>query len=222
MFYFNNFLLFEEGLSDYSVYYDLLEDIRAAITDVIDFVIPTATTTLLVPLVMSERIGKIIHIVLLPSLSKLFYTIPYYYMYYIVEGYDSIESICLSLPATAVICLLTAAYTLLLAYISKLVYTKRGASFDDYPNRCPAFATSHPTTGSIFIGVAIHFATVLVIELISAVVFFIEYADNYRLGELFYILGSFVYILICMLLAQWICTLIHNTVIADRFERDEQ
>ena len=222
LFHFNNYLLFDGELSNYAALYDTLEYVRFAISDLISFIIPTLSALLLTPLILDCRAYKLYPTAFLLAAPHLFYNIPYYYIYHIAYGYDSIESLLISIPFSILISLLSALYTLVLAYISKLVFQRCGGKTALYPERAAYFSTSDRVGASIFAFVLIHFALNFISELIEAVTFFIEYADTYRIGELIYILGRFVFILLLMLFAQWLCTLVHNRILSPRFSNDEK
>ncbi len=221
LFHFNNYLLFDGELSAYAALYDTLEYVRYVISDLISFIIPTVSAVLLAPLTFERRAHKLYPTALLLALPHIFYNIPYYYVYHIAYHYDSIESILISIPLSILISLFTALYTLALAYVSRYVFLRRGGEPHSYSARAVYFSLSHSLSASIFSIVFIHFAINFINELIDAITFFIEYADSYRIGELIYILGRFVLILVLMLFAQWLCTFIHNKVVSGRFSDDD-
>lgn len=218
MFYFNNYLLFEEALYEYSAHYDTFEYVRYAISDLIKFSLPALSATLLLPLAFTVKAYKLYPLGLALSASSLFYNIPYYYLYYLsAYRYDSIESITISLLISVLISLLYALYSLALAYIARLVFFKRGGELPGFRTPAPPFLLSKSLSAAIFSAVLIQFILTLSAELFDAITFFIEYADTYRIGELLYILGRLVYILLCMIFSQWLCVFVHGKVIAKRF-----
>lgn len=222
LFYFNNYLLFEEKLSALAPHFDTLEYARYAIAEVIDFILPPLSALLLMPRLLTERAYKLYPAALLLSLSKLFYNLPYYYLYHIAVGYDSFESVMLTLPLSLLISLLSALYALGLAYLGLRVYKKRGTGIGDYANPAPHFSLSHPTCASVFSFVLAGFIITFAVKLVDAILFFVEYADSFRLGELFSVLGSFLYPLLYMLFTQWLCVHVHNRIIANRFYEEAE
>ena len=221
LFHFNNYLLFDGELSAYAALYDTLEYVRYAVSDMIFFLIPTVSAVLLLPQLFNERAYKLYPLAFLLSLSEVFYNIPYYYIYHIAYGYDSIESISISVPLSLLISLVLAIYSLTLAYVAKLVFLRRGGKLAAYPARTGYFSLSSGVGLSTFFAVFIHFVICFIRELIDAVTFFIEYADSYRIGELIYILGRFVFILALMLIAHAVCIFVHNKILSRRFEAED-
>ena len=220
LFHFNNILLFDGELSAYAALYDTLEYVRYALSDLLFFLLNTISALLLVPLLFASPAYKVYPTALLLSASLLFYNIPYYYIYHIAYGYDSIESITISVGFSAVVSLLSALYTLALAFISKRIFLRRG-EFTEYPESSSYLSLADSTSLSVFSIALIHFSISLIRELVEAVTFFIEYADSYRIGELIYILGRFVFILLLLLISHGVCVLIHNKILSRRFSEDE-
>ena len=220
LFHFNNILLFDGELSAFAALYDTLEYIRYALHDLLFFLLNTVSALLLVPLLLSAPAYKIYPTALLLSASLLFYNIPYYYIYHIAYGYDSIESITISVGFSAVVSLLSALYTLALAFISKRIFLRRSEPLA-YPEPASYLSLADSTSLSVFSIALIHFSVSFIKELVEAVTFFIEYADSYRIGELIYILGRFVFILLLLLVAHTVCVLMHNKILGKRFSEDE-
>lgn len=219
LFHFNNYILFDGEISKYAGYYDTLEYIRYAITDLVFFLIPTVSAVILTPLTFAKKAYAVYPTALLLSASYVFYNIPYYYMYHIAYGYDSIESLLICIPYSFILSLIYALYTLGLAYLARLIFYRRSDT-PDYAKSCGHFSLSSSVGASVFSSVAIHFAFSFIRELIDAVSFFIEYADSYRIGELIYIVGRFIFIMLLMLLCQAVCITVHNKILAKRFSND--
>ena len=220
IFYFNNYLLFDGELYKYSVHYETLEYVRFAIVEIIDFLLPTLSALLIFPRLLTERAYRAYPSALILCSAHLFHNILYYYLYHLAYGYDSIESISISIPFSVFISALYALYAVALAYAAKLVYVRRGGDFKALGERCFSLMPASPIDYAVLTVVFVQFGIRFVGELVETVIFFIEYADSYRIGELIYILGSFVYILITMLLGALIASLVYNKIIAKRISVD--
>lgn len=215
-FYFNNYLLFDKSLTHLAPYYDTLEYVRLAITKIIDFIIPTVSALLLFPKILTAPPYRVYPAALLLALSHAFRNLPYYYLYNLAFGYDSIESISITVPLALFLSALYALYSVALAYVAKLLFYKRGAKDSDATLPCQLFSISSPVSFAVFSIAFIHFLALLISEAVDTVIFFIEYADSYRIGEIIYIFGSFIYILVTMLIGAALCTLVYNKIIRGR------
>ena len=222
LFYFNNYLLFDVGLVKYSANYETLEYVRFAIVRIIDFLLPTLMALILLPRMLYARAYRLYPTALLLASAHLFYNILYYYLYHIAYRYDSIESILISVPLSVIITAVYALYVLFLAFVAKLVFLKRGGNNASPTEHCFALKPTSATGTAVFSIVFINFIVSIIGEAFDTVTFFAEYADSYTMGELLYILGSYVYLLLVMLLAALLCSAVYNKIIVGRFEKEEK
>ena len=130
-----------------------------------------------------ERLGRgcMLKAIIGLSLSRAVFCLPYYYIYYVSLGYDSIESLTLMLPtalaATAVSYLLILAATALSSYMGG-----RGKG----SGRFRAAVTSAITVS----------LSLLIPEIVDTVVFFLEYWESFTSGEVLYMLSRYGVILL--------------------------
>ena len=220
-FYFDNYLLFEGELYKYSAYYEVLEYVRLAISRAIDFATPPLVALTVFPRLHYESAYRAYPAALAVCSARLFYDIPYYYLYHIAYGYDTPESLTRCIPLAIFLAALHALYAVALAYVAKLVFQKRGGVPEDITERCSALSPTSPIGSAVLSAILIQFSLTLISELTDTVTFFVEYGDSFRIGELIYILGSFVYILVLLLLSAIICSAIYNAVIAPRVVFEE-
>ena len=120
-----------------------------------------------------------------PSLARIVFCLPYYYIYYVSLGYDSVESLCMTLPTT----LLAVA----VSYIASLCLTAlahRGSR---------AMEVASENSGlfkAAVIASAISASVTLIPEIIHTASFFVEYWDSFNATELLYTASRYIVILV--------------------------
>ena len=165
------------------------------------------------------------------SLSRLAYCLFYYYMFYISYGFDTAESIPLSLLTSALICLATAVEVLVYFGIS-LIALKLTRTDVNYPSFTDRLAdrmsengfldTSNPVTVCIFSLCSLSFIKNLVSEITDTVEFFIEYGNNFSTDEILLIVFNYIFILLTFILCYLCLSLIKKKIIKDRLAESEE
>ena len=150
------------------------------------------------------------------SASTLLFSIPYYYIYYIGTGYDSVESIINSLLVSVLMVLTTALHSLLLCLIPYLVMRSKDKNADMRKTLDSDFTVSKVLDTSsvwvkasfaICIGEAIF---LFIFEVIDTVTFFIDYGMTYRIDEILYIVLSYIILLPIFALSHRLCIKFKN------------
>ena len=175
------------------------------------------------------------------SATRALYLLPYYYLYFIAYGYDSIESILLSAVVTILGVALEFGLMLLLCYVARASAMRgirkgmtdaEARSFSrltkDEGNRLMAdkladilcgrmglkymFDLACPIKRGIFFAVICQFAVSLVQEVARTLNYLISYAGYYRVDEIIYMMISYIFILFEMILAQVLCCIIKEKI----------
>ena len=141
---------------------------------------------------------------ILPSLSlafpRLFYLLPYNYLRYMAEAYDSLESLTLMLIRSTVEILIYAVEIYVYALVADLLFRTRGKGenlFDVHP----IFDFSKTANYAVFMIAFSRFAVDFITEVIDVISYIIEYGETYRIGEIYFMIGSFLFILLTLILS---------------------
>lgn len=194
---------------------------------IIAFIIPTTAAATVFSAETCERIGKkMLRVLSLASCAAVYY-LPYYYLYMLTFGFDSIESVCLSALMTVGDVVLRGAEILLFIMLADffacraarradmdgMLSDRKAARVSVYENMVGAyFDLSHPATVGI-LAIAIARLTVSVIaELFDTVSYLIEDAGMYGAGEIIYIMLTYIGLLCMMVLCHLICVRIKNSI----------
>ncbi len=134
-------------------------------------------------------------------LPRLAYLIPYYYVYYMSDGYDTFEALgLLTLRSLALLALYTAEALVLCAMARRTAKRRlQGAENEGFLGAA-LFDLAAPAVAGCFAAAFGEFILLFASEVVSTVEYAIEYAGTYRLGELYYIIGSFLFTLAALLL----------------------
>lgn len=158
------------------------------------------------------------------ALCKILYLVPYYYMFFIYSGYDSVESLAMgaiwSIPEMLVQYLLTVLAVLGMRKISEFIGKRSGnnASPESLLAERGVLNLDNPTTFSILCISICTFVYLLVVEIINAISYFIEYAGSYRIDEILYIAVSFIYDVLMLLIVHTVMCIIKNAIISKRLD----
>lgn len=219
-------------------WYEPLEYIRGFIAEFTEFILPLACAVAAFSLSRGRRIPLLLY-TLLFSAARFFYLFLYYYLYWTAYGNDWIESSLLSLAVSlagiavfavrvlllSVIIYLIASLTLAARKAAELPPKTRdnlsGKEKRDMLFSCgkmiPAhlgaggvFDLSAPVSRGIFVAVFIEFVYGLVLEIIDSVNYLVEYAGGYAMGEIVYMMISYVMLLAELFGAHAICRIIEK------------
>ena len=226
---FASFLIF--FIPNYVIEADIgwFEYVRLFFNKFVEFALPPIAACLLMSAYFDGGIKKSLIYAIYLALPRIIYLLPYYYLYHIAYGYDSIESICLSGLVTvfgvalmwahiAVLFLLTrmvairtiakslandlppAVQKSIPIDIKKMLNKQAKKSLGEEINFTGAFDFAAPMTLGIFAAVFGEFTVNLMREISDTVIYLVNYAGYYRIDEIIYITGSFVFLIIELLL----------------------
>ena len=145
------------------------------------------------------------------SLTRLVYYVPYFYLDYVYDVFDSIESICLSAATSALAALGLAAVSLLCYLIVKLIMKKFKKTEDKeslFP--LPLFSIENEAALGIFMATLTLFGVSLISEIIDTVSFFIDVGSRYRAGEIVFMIGKYVFLVFSLLFTHFISCYVVN------------
>ena len=213
------------------------EYVRLFLNKFLEFALPPIAAVLLLKVYFAGGIKGALISAIFFSLPRIIYLLPYYYLYHIAYGYDSIESICLSALVTVFgIALMWAHIALLFSLIRMMAIRSTAKSLaTDLPpaiqktmtvdlkkklnqqaekalstdiNFTGAFDFSIPLTLGIFASSFGEFIINFMREAVDTVTYLINYAGYYRLGEIIYITASFIFLIAELLSVHLIAYLI--------------
>ena len=185
------------------------------------------------------------------AMTRVIYLLPYYYLYHIAYGYDSFESIGLSVLVSVFGTALLFGQILLLYEVLRVAERKviKKALIDDLPPMCKkempkdikdmldrkaeeslreipekpgVFDFSAPVTVGIFSAVFTQFLISFIYEAANTIEYLISFAGYYRLGEIIYITASFLYILLELLIVHVICYALKNKLCKRNCEKEKK
>ena len=178
---------------------------------------------------LDKGIKKSLLPLLLLSLTRAVYTLPYYYLIALDFGFDSVEGLLISLVATVIDVIIlfvkTLAACFVVGFISASYKAKsfkrdallsvRGSLSQDI-SPAPAFALTDNISVALLSVCAIEFIYKLALEIYDAVSYIIDYSENYRSDEIIYMVFRFIFILFVFLFSHFVCSEIKNALIKEK------
>lgn len=209
-------------ISNYLVITDLTAYIWLFVSRATYLLMPTAAALVIFICSGFDGYQKSILLSIPFALARLVYFIPSYYLDYIVEGFDSLES----LGIAAVISLLEAAVsfgvTLLIFIILKLLSEKLGKKPSrELISKKTVFDFYDPTAVAIMAVSAIASIYFIIKEVIDTVVFTIEYGGDFTAPEFIFILISYVFDILIAPIYFFILAYIKNGIMERRSAEPE-
>lgn len=216
------------------------EYVRIFLTKFIEFALPPTAAVLLYLGGSSDGWKRAIVRGVYLALPRVIYLLPYYYLYHIAYGYNSIESIGLSALVTLFGTALMFGQIILLYEILRIgarlvikkslindlpsMYNKKNMpkdmkalldrkaedSLKEIPEKPGVFDFSAPVTVGIFSAVFTQFLISFIYELVDTIEYLVSFAGYYRVSEIIYISVSFLFILFEMLIVHIICYTLKN------------
>lgn len=151
--------------------------------------------------------------------ARIIYSLPYYYIIFIYNyGYDSVESIIISLGASILVVLATVVGIIIsvLAYylLLKISCKRAGKDLEDEIKRpisqAPITDFLAGANLPVLTFAIVRFAFSLMLELVDTVTFLIEYHSDYRPSEIITILVNFTLLFILLVASYLIAAAIKN------------
>ena len=230
--------------------FEWLEYTRMFVTKFIEFILPAVSGVILFLGYREIGIKATLIRALFLSLTRVIYLLPYYYVYYIVLAYDSVEAILSSLLVTAFGTALFFGLSLLLMYIIRVF--ARMKNIKELTNELPAnfrkkptkeikedlikrselkvfdnlsadgiFDFSHCENLGIFAAVFSVFAIELVRELVDSILFIVECEGILFLDEIIYMVACYMFLLIELIVGHMICCAIKKSFIKSKRKQKE-
>ena len=216
-----------------------VEYTRVFLNKFFEFILPVVAATVLFLGYTEDGLKKTLIRAVYLSLPRMIYLLPYYYLYYILNWYDSIESISLSSIVTLFGVALFYGQVVLLFWLIRLFARlpvlkemKKKHPLNqqnDTPKNLRAelkaqadievaaslsdkavFNFSKPTSLGFFAATFAGFCINFVREAIGTVEYLIEYSGNYYLEEIIYITACYLFLLFELLAGHAICCGIRN------------
>ena len=210
-------------MSDYDIGY--FEYFRLFLNKFVEFALPALAACLLIKGYIGGGMRSASYESVFFALTRIIYLLPYYYLYFIAYGYDSVESILFSLAVSLFGALVMWGHVLILFLLMREVSAKIAIkdkiaalpqlqkkqireenikkllaegrkSFGTTDNMGKAFDFSHPLVAGIFAVAFGEFVIHLVREIVDTVAYLVDYAGYYRIGEIVFITISFLFILV--------------------------
>lgn len=155
---------------------------------------PTVGAAILFALSRRIRLRKLWLPALLLSAGRLFFSLPYYYLYYFGLGYDTPDSLLLSALGSLLAIALGFAETMALFFLAKAVLKLRAKSFavQSTPDLRP-FDLSAPEALALLCASLPLCLYTLIGEIVRAVGYLSDYAGGYRVGEILYMTFCFLF-----------------------------
>ena len=218
-----------------------LEYTRIFLNKLFEFLLPTVAATVLFIGYSDLGLRRTLLRALYFSLPRIVFSLPYYYLYFWVNWYDSIESISLSALVTVFSVAILYGQILLLFWLIRvfarlpiLKELKKSLPLNQQSNTPKdalsrlkkdadksvaesfldrsIFSFSSPTSLGIFAAAFAGFCINLAREIVDTVTYLIEYAGNYYLEEIIYIVACYLFLLVELFISHAICCLIRNTL----------
>lgn len=208
-----------------SDWYDAWYYSLTLVTGFFEFLMPVPFAVILYFTSRGEKIGVLATRALCFALPKIAYTLPYYYLYSLSYGYDSLEGLLISLGVTLGAVIIADLHVILLYFVigfasRRIAAAKMRATLPHSYEKKPlglveaefqseiehdlegcikkrgVFDISSPFIGAIFAAAGVEFVYSLATEIASTVSYLVEFAGDYRFDEIIYIVICFILILI--------------------------
>lgn len=222
LYYIPYYIVEAENLTEGLVYFFTYAE------EIFGWVLITVTASVALVYGLTWSFKKNILTILLLSLTRLMYTLPYYYLLALDFGFDSLEGLGISLAVSVIDITVFALHIFVLVFIGgfaaaafkakslkrrELLAVKDTLSYGLLPTA--PFALSEPVTVGVFALCFIEFTYKLALEIYNAVSYIIDYAENYRNSEIIYMVFRFIFVLLMLLLTHYISCKIKNLLIKE-------
>ena len=201
---------------------EFFEYLSYYISKSVEFLAPPIIATVALLVFINCGKGALLKFTLTVSSARVFYSLPYYYIIFIYNhGYDSAESILLSLLASVLIILVTALGVFASLGIYYFVVKKQcangGTSIGDF---LPSLLTRtetvdflSPLNVPVLTFALTRFTFSLLTEIADTVAFFIEYRSDFIAKEIITILANFILLFVLLIVSYLVAAGIKNTLV---------
>ncbi len=192
---------------------ELFEYVSYYVSKSMEFLAPPTIATLAYLVYLTESAKGSILFTLKLSLARLFYSIPYYYLIFIYNyAYDSIESITLSLLASALVILVTVLGAFICIGAYSLILKHCGYDKKDFLKVKEPMDFLSSANLAVMVFALLRFAFSLLKEIYDTVVFFIEYRSDYTAEEIITILVNFTLLFLLLIASYLLATSVKNKI----------
>ena len=141
--------------------------------------------------------------------ARLLYSVPYYYIYYVSDVFDSSEAILLALLVSILFVFYCALQTFICIFVISFV-AKRKIANSDTNESARIFNLDDQLNFGILISVFFIFTVFFIREIITTVEYLIESAPSYRTDEILLLIISYLLIIVFAFITYVIATSIKN------------
>lgn len=202
----------------------VLMTVRYYFSEIWSFIMPAAAALLVIIAYAMISTGEAIKVGVMAALSRVGFYLLYYYMMYITEGFDSVESILLSVPTSLGSSLVTFIELSAFALIALLVLNRgavaAGTTLREYVADGliihDLFDVGVPSTLAIGVISLSAFGLRLIFTIINTVIFFVENGKSYTTPEILELLFSYLFALILLIITHLILSFIKRGIIKSR------
>ncbi len=198
--------------------------VRYYVTEAWEFMLPAVAAMLMLIILAYSGYKRSLIFGALITLSRIFYYLPWYYMYYIYNmGFDSLESIFFSLLTSVAFAILAYLEAVLFFGIAVgVLYLSRRGEGDALPylrGAMPHHDALDVTRGAgMLLGVIslVAFVRRALIITVDTVTFFINHGANYRPNEVISILIDYLYALLLLIITHLVICALKKRIIKAR------
>lgn len=202
----------------------VIEYISFYVSRSLEFVASPLIAVLALMVYLSYDKKKALLFTLAIASARVFYLIPYNYIIAIYNyGYDSLESLLLSLVETVLAILITVLGALVSIAVAHIIFKSSAKHPKKNGSASPLLLSSYSATRASFdflkthnrpilIFVLLRFGVSLISEIIDTVLYLIDYASDYTAAEIIFLLVNYVHILVLLVVAYLLCMLVKNAV----------
>ena len=191
----------------------LLLLISAGLADFLEGAFPIIAATVIFLTRDSGKRNKIAPSILI-SLTRLFYTVPYYYIYYVSGVYNSVEAIVIAAAVSLLFLVFFFLETFVCIYLINLAERRANKTADDR-KRTSLFNLDDHLNFGILLSVVLIFTVNFVKEIISTTSYLISNKGTYRIDEIITIVVSFLILFVFAFLYYLISAFIKNRLFTE-------
>ena len=243
--YLGLFLLFyipNYAIPDYAYTVGDFEYVRYFFSLLFEFVLTTSAALMLFVILVKSKdvtLGRVLSSAAAIAAAKIIYSLPYYYLYFLSFGYDSIDGIplytlsallavifeCVKLVAFFYLCYFVSRRHIVKEFTLKLPIAKQknppakvkaeikkaaDTRLADGLSLGGVFNFDVPLTLGIFLVSVGQFVFALISEIKNAADYLIEFAGNYRTSEIVYMTWCFVFLVVELAISHLVCYYLKN------------
>ena len=207
LFSFAEFLLFYIP-SGFYYEYDALIVTASYLTTMLEIIIPVLSATVIF-LVFGGGVKNKILPSFFVALTRLFYSVPYYYIYYVSDVFDSSEAIILALLISILFVTVSALQTFICIFITSFVYHRKNSDINDI-QRASIFNFDDQMNFATLICTFFIFTVFFIREIINTVEYLLESKGTYRTNEILLIILAYVLLFVFAFIAYAVGVLVKN------------